>query len=223
MREKSEGDRTLEKSLEFNGRITAALSHDINNVVSIISEVGGLLADMAFLAESGRPIDPGKLRTQSERISGQVERGRRLIKHMNRLGHSIDEPEKGCDLNEAMDNIVGLGQRFARLKKKTIELRPSAGPVMVSMHPFFLRQLLFFLLDMILEANAASETIVLEVTGDHGGDLLVVRSADFGYTEILKEKLDYVRFLASRLGCDISERKESDGGRSFALRLTAAG
>jgi C4-dicarboxylate-specific signal transduction histidine kinase len=223
MKEASEGARHLEKSIQFNGRITAALSHDINNVVSIISEVAGLLADLAVMAESGRPVDPVRLRTQSERISGQIERGRRIIKHMNRFGHSIDEPERGCDLNEAMDNVVGLSQRFARLKKKTIELKPAAGPVMVSAHPFFIRQLVFFLLDLILEADAASETIVMEVLEGGGNGLLVVRSGDFEYNEILKEKMDYVHFLASSLGGAISEQEESDGSRSFRLRLTPSG
>ena len=222
MKETGEGDRLLQKSIQFNGRIAAALSHDINNVVSIISEVAGLLADLAVMAESGRPVDPDRLRAQSERISGQIERSRGIIKHMNRFGHSIDEPERGCDLNEAMDNIVGLSQRFARLKKKTIELRPAEGPVTVTAHPFFLRQLVFFLLDLILEADAESETIVMEVRGDGGDDLLVVRSGDFEYNETLKEKMDYVSLLASRLGDGISEKRESDGSRSFGLRLKAA-
>lgn len=223
MKETAEGEWYLEKSLEFNGRITAALSHDINNVVSIISEVAGLLSDMALMAESGRPIDPGKLKNQSERISGQVERGRKILKHMNRFGHSIDEPEKGCDLNDAVDNIVGLSQRFARLKKTTIELKPAAGPVMVSWHPYFLRQLVFCMLDMILQADAVSEAIVVEVHGDGGEDLLVVRSADFEYNETLKKKNEYVHQLAVRLGGEISERKEDDGGRSIRLRPAAAG
>jgi C4-dicarboxylate-specific signal transduction histidine kinase len=221
MKETDQGDRLLDGAIRFNGRITAALSHDINNVVSIISETAGLLSDLAVMAESGRPVDPGKLRAQSERISSQIERGRRIIKHMNRFGHSIDEPERGCDLNEAMDNIVGLSQRFARLKKKTIELRPSAGPVMVTAHPFFLRELVFFLIDLILEADAASETIVMEVQGDGGDGLLVVRSGDFEYNEALKEKMEYISLLASSLGGRLSEQRESDGGRSFGLHLAS--
>jgi len=223
MKKEVEGERDLEKSLEFNGRITAALSHDINNVVSIISEVAGLLSDMAQMAESGRAIDPGKLKNQSERISVQIERGRKIIKHMNRFGHSIDEPEKGCDLNDAVDNIVGLSQRFARLKKTTIELKPAAGPVMVSWHPFFVRQLLFCMFDLILEAGAVSEAIVVEVQGHGGGDLLVVRSADFEYNESSKKKMEYIDHLAARLGGEILEKKEDDGGRSFRLIPAAAG
>ena len=46
--------------LQFFGRIMANVSHEFNNVITIIGELSGLLRDLAGLAERGRPLPRGQ-------------------------------------------------------------------------------------------------------------------------------------------------------------------
>jgi hypothetical protein len=56
MREKL--DPIAETGLQFYGKITASVSHEIKNVLAIINENAGLLEDFTFMADRGKPIDP---------------------------------------------------------------------------------------------------------------------------------------------------------------------
>ena len=45
-----------EKGLAFFGEITASVSHEINNAISIINEYSGLLEDLTYTAERGENV-----------------------------------------------------------------------------------------------------------------------------------------------------------------------
>ena len=86
----SDHNHLHEEHLRFFGRMTASLSHDINNVFSTINELAGLIHDLDALARQGDRIAPDKIRSLTERISAQVGRGEILIKQLNRFAHAVD-------------------------------------------------------------------------------------------------------------------------------------
>ena len=51
-----------EQNLAFFGMISAGMSHEMRNVLSIIGEYAGLLDDFLVAAERGAPLDSDKLR-----------------------------------------------------------------------------------------------------------------------------------------------------------------
>ena len=81
-----------ETGLQFFGKMSASISHEMKNVMAIINENAGLLEDLTVMAEKGMPIDPERLKTQASRIMKQIRRGDDIIKGMNRFAHSVDEP-----------------------------------------------------------------------------------------------------------------------------------
>ena len=96
------------EGLDFQGRITASVSHELNNVLATISETSGLLADLTELADSGRPLDTTELRGCAETIVDEVKRGFRVVKNLNVFAHSSDAPIAEVDLGELVALVGGL-------------------------------------------------------------------------------------------------------------------
>jgi len=51
-----------ETGLQFFGKMTASISHEIKNVLAIINENAGLLEDLALMADGGAEIEPQRLK-----------------------------------------------------------------------------------------------------------------------------------------------------------------
>ena len=62
-----------EIGLQFFGKMTASISHEIKNVLAIINENAGLLEDLALLAGRGAAIDPQRLTNMSQAVMKQVK------------------------------------------------------------------------------------------------------------------------------------------------------
>ena len=56
------------KELEFFGKITACISHELNNVLSIINEYTGLLEDLTL----GEAVDKNRIQKITKSISEQI-------------------------------------------------------------------------------------------------------------------------------------------------------
>ena len=80
---------TDNREAAFMGKITAAATHEIRNVLAIIQESGGLIEDMIrFYEESGK-LKPDHLLRSVERIGLQVNRGAELMTALNRVAHGL--------------------------------------------------------------------------------------------------------------------------------------
>ncbi|MEJ2223013.1 MAG: sensor histidine kinase, partial [Desulfobacterales bacterium] len=114
-----------ETGFQFFGKMTASISHEIKNVMAIINENAGLLEDLALLAERGAAIEPQRLINMSGTVMKQVGRADAILKNMNRLAHSIDESIKTIDLNNILELLVALSDRFASMRG--VDLQPRLG------------------------------------------------------------------------------------------------
>jgi signal transduction histidine kinase len=149
----------LEESLKFSGNITASLSHELNNAFAIINEHSGLLDDILEGAKHGVPIDEKKLHRISNKVSAQVERGKELIKRLNRFAHSTDNPAADIDINEMLRAIVTLTQRLAGLKGLTIGFDPPDSEIHFTGNPFYFQQAIFICFEMFMASSEASRSI----------------------------------------------------------------
>jgi signal transduction histidine kinase len=100
-----------ETGLQFFGKMTASISHEIKNVLAIINENAGLLEDLALMANRGAAIETQRLENMSRVVKKQVDRADAIMKNMNRLAHSIDESIKTIDLNDLLELLVALSGR----------------------------------------------------------------------------------------------------------------
>ena len=165
--------------LKFFGTITASVTHELNNVISIIDQVSGLLKDLTAGAEAGFPIQPEQLRKIHERISHQTKRGVDIIKSLNSFAHSVDEPVRDVELKTLVGNLFALSLRFAELQRVVLTAELPEGEIHVRTDPYALQYLLFHefrrLLaragrdDRIRVVLAADDPAVISISGPAGG------------------------------------------------------
>ncbi|MEJ2737106.1 MAG: histidine kinase dimerization/phospho-acceptor domain-containing protein, partial [Anaerolineae bacterium] len=139
-----------EKELAFFGAITASVSHELNNVISIIDQTAGLLQDLLAGAREDQPIPNERLQRIADSVAAQTDRGVRIIKRLNTFAHSVDDPVKEFEINPTVENLVALARRFASLKRVELEAKLPDTPPKVTNNPFRVQQALFTCLRYML-------------------------------------------------------------------------
>jgi hypothetical protein len=129
-------------SLAFFGRVNASISHELKNVMAIISETAGLLNDLSEMARKGTAIEPDMLTSSTDSIIEEIQRGFMTIRQMNRFSHSIDNPAGAIDLQEMLDLIRHLAGYLAYAGKINLNLGDGDAPI-VQTRPFILQALVY--------------------------------------------------------------------------------
>ena len=162
-------DITAETGLQFFGRISASISHEIKNVLAIVNENAGLLEDFSIMAEGGMPLDPARLKKMASTVMNQVSRGDEIIKNMNRLAHSIDDTIATVELKEIIELFMALTVRFAAMRAVKVELRLPASPLKITTAPFYLMNLLWLCLEFSMSASGDKKQVELVVEETENG------------------------------------------------------
>ena len=148
-----------ETGLQYFGKMSALISHEIKNVLAIINENAGLLEDYTMMAEKGMPIDSKRLKIASGKIMAQIQRAERIIKNMNKFAHSVDENIRAIDLSEVIELVVALSAKFVSMHNVKIELNPILEQVSITTSPFFIENLLWRCLKFAVDSIGQGETI----------------------------------------------------------------
>lgn len=159
-----------EKELEFFGKITAGITHEMKNVLAIIKESAGLMEDIMSLSAEASIPHQDKIQNSLTKIKTQVRRGVELTNRLNRFAHSSDETPAKIDLHETAEQLIALSQRFARLKNvvlKTGSPEKSDQPMPLVTHPIQLQMALFLCIQCCLDVmpSGGEITISLEKKG----------------------------------------------------------
>jgi len=157
----AELDITAESGLQFFGKMTASISHEIKNVLAIINENAGLLEDLILMAEQGKAIDPQRLKTMSQTLMRQVKRADTILKNLNRFAHSADASLQTIDLNDLIELLAALSSRFAALRGITLNPKLDPSPVTLRTSPFLLMNLLWLCLDFAMAAAGDDKVVEL--------------------------------------------------------------
>ena len=149
------------EGLQFFGKMSASVSHEIKNVLAIINENTGLIEDYTIMAEKGAPFDPGKFKSLAERVGVQIRRADGIVKNMNTFAHSIDESAKSIDLSDFLDFAQALFARFAVMRGIALESKPSESSLMITTSPFFLLNLTWLCLELAMDAAGSGKAVGL--------------------------------------------------------------
>jgi signal transduction histidine kinase len=130
------------EALSFFGSVNASISHELKNVMAIISETAGLLSDLSEMARKGTAVDPDLLTSSTDSIIEEIQRGFDTIRQMNRFAHSVDTPVTSVDLMEILDLVRNLSGYLAFAGK--IHLHPHDGdrPIVLT-SPFILQAIIY--------------------------------------------------------------------------------
>lgn len=155
--------------LQYFGRTTASVSHELKNALAIIKENAGLLNDYLLMMEKGVPLQPDRLKLVSGRIDQQTQRADALIKHLNQFGHSVDEAFTSVNLNEVLELLGALSLREVSMQQATLNTEVDATPVIVKTAPFWLLTLLGHCLSFSLQALGPGKELVVRVAKTEDG------------------------------------------------------
>lgn len=166
------------EEVAFFGKISAAMTHDIRNVLAIIRESSGLMGDLLSLIEDGSFKYHQKFHSLVGTIQDQVNRGVEMATRFNQFAHSMDEDLSDVDMNELIRRVVYLMQRFARLRK--VELAGAVGDQTVSIRAdaFFMHRILGECIALVLKGVNEGATVTVAALPHAQGLELVVRTDD---------------------------------------------
>lgn len=154
-------DHLKRKAVAFFGKITAGVTHDINNVLAIIQESSGLMEDILGVTENSTFPNKDKFIKSLNRISGQIQRGINIATRLNWFAHTPDHCPANLDLNEITEQMVLLTSRFARLKNVVLESSSSDQPLNIKSDPVFLEMALVESIEILLNAIDSGGKIIL--------------------------------------------------------------
>ena len=156
-------DAIGEAGLQFYGKITASVSHEIKNVLAIINENAGLLEDFTLMADQGKPIDPARLKMMAAAVKKQIGRADGILKNMNHFAHSIDKVFTEVDLNQTIEQFMALTERFVAMQAVKVDLQLPTSPLKIPTAPFFLMNLLWLCLAFSMSAGGDAKRVDLVV------------------------------------------------------------
>jgi len=164
-------NKCTEKEVAFFGKITAGITHEMKNVLAIIRESSGLMEDIISISPEAIIKHQEKIKNSMVRIKDQIERGVGLTDRLNKFAHSTDETLSKIDLQDAIEQLVTLAQRFARLKHvvlKTMTPDHEGPPVTLVTRHVQLQMALFASLECcftVLSAGGEINIGILKLEG----------------------------------------------------------
>jgi len=161
--------KMLEFGLTFFGAISASISHELNNVLSIINQTAGLLQDLLYSSRQGKPIPEEKLSLIAEKINTQSDRGVAIIKRFNTFAHNLDDPLKEFDLNAVILNFISVINRLANQKKIKLIPKLTVSPLNIVSNPFLIQLSLYYLLKKILLQNTGGGEVEISSHQNEAG------------------------------------------------------
>lgn len=157
--------------LQVFGKISAAVSHDLKNVLAIVNENAGLLDDLALRAAKGGEIPLDRLNVATSRMLKQVKRGDAVLKNLNRFAHTTDAPLLQGNVAETVALMVDLAGRQAAMRETVITVAPDAA--MISTCLVYLESFVYLLLRHALEVLPRKESVEIAVAVE--GETVCIR------------------------------------------------
>jgi len=209
------GDTGQMERLRFFGRITASVTHEINNVFSVINENSGLLSDMAAASKKGKGLDQEKVKKLCDTVQRQIDRGQEIVKRLNLFAHATDERVREFDLTETVKNMVMLTNRFAYRKRAELDTVIPDSPISMRGEQFMVQQAVFNGIMTLLSDAGSGDHIEIKLLPNGDGAKISITGPPFT-TETAGNDHSVLEWALEELGGDLSEEPEK-GSIEFTL------
>jgi len=198
-------------SLQFFGKVSASISHEIKNVLAVIRETSGLMEDLILMNQKGKPLDVERLKNLAEKIRRQTGRADEIVKNMNRFAHSVDEPVKTVAVKDCVELILSLFQRSAGMRGVVLQADLPEDAVTVTANLFFLQNLLGNLVEMAVDGAGDEKRIRVGARKCPGGVEVIFRGFQPCSASDMEESLDVptrrlLALLEAKLHFDVDQQ-----------------
>lgn len=134
----------------FMGRVTASVSHELQNVLAIIRETAGLMQDFLMMGDACDDLG-GRLDNSLKSIKNQVIRGVNLTSCLNRFAHTADHLTCAIDVRATLEGLLAITERLTRNKGFSVTLDPGSAPS-VECDPVMLQTICFLSIETLINA-----------------------------------------------------------------------
>jgi signal transduction histidine kinase len=207
-----------DEDLTFFGKVSASISHELKNILAIISETAGLLGDLTEKATRDGKIDLELINTCSNEIVEEIQRGFATIKQMNRFAHSVDSAVESVDLMEALRLMTGLAGFLSFASKVRLDAaEPVDGTIRTC--PFRVQNLIYQTLVFAFESVGPDGEILISVQREPNGDARFT-FAGLGTKSTRPFPAEQTKKIAASIGAEI---RAADDSRSIHIRVPQFG
>jgi signal transduction histidine kinase len=195
-------------SLAFFGRVNASISHELKNIMAIISETAGVLNDLSALASTGTPLNVDMLRSSTASIMEEIQRGFTTIRQMNRFSHSIDTPVVEVDLTEVLDLACRLSDYLSFAGRTNLLPWDGDAPVVQSC-PFALHRIFYEMLVYYFKHTERGSELDISIQSTSDSEWMVVLSG-FGTGKFQVFPDEQTKKTATSIGVNIDWEPSAD-------------
>lgn len=199
------------QGLSFFGKTNRLISHELKNILAIMSETLGLMDELIKLSDSGKKLlEPDKLSSLSESIIEEVERANTIIQNMNAFAHSVDDIITDVDIRQSLILVMELCQLNPALRKIKPRLADS-DPCIIFTSPFLIKIFFYHLLTSCLRAPGQKDNILISLNcSQNEVEILFSGITSSVFDELpSKEEMIFTKALSAEIS------KDSAGGRFY--------
>lgn len=208
--------------LQFFGRITAGVTHELNNVIAIIRELSGLMDDLMIGAEQSGRVNTEKFKSIINRISDQTVRGEEIVKRLNRFAHSVDVPERDINILETLRDVCALSQRFASVKNIEIILQDAEESGCVTTNPYLFQLAVFSCIDFFFQNIDQFGAVAVQCDAAAEEKTVTISGTPVQSDDSMKEHIRNLEENLSNSGyASRTEMTEEEKRISFVLELSS--
>jgi hypothetical protein len=155
--------------LAFFGKIAASVTHELRNVLAVINESNGLMADFLAMTREAPFPHREKFQRSVQKIEEQVRRGVDITSRFNRFAHSMDHTCADIDLNSILTQTISLAQRLAALRNVELKAEVCDHPIMLFSNAFRIQMALTMAIEAFIGCmSGGSGSILILVSDDPG-------------------------------------------------------
>ena len=208
-------DSLAKTGLNYFGKMSASISHEIKNRMAVINEQAGLLKDLVLLAEQGREIDLERLMRLAESLKNQVVLTDGIIKNMNRFSHTVDSFQRTVDLAEILSLTVALSKRTADNKGVGIQCRLPESSISIVTAPFLLMNLVWLCFEAMMPFADMEHPVIIGGEKSDAGATLMLSTAQWP-DESGPDLPEAINLIAEALHAKVSVNRD---GKEIRIEL----
>lgn len=166
--------------IAFQGRLIADATHEIQNHFAVIKEYSGLIGDL--LQAKQRVISRVNKRCAeiTRSISERADRAAEMVDALNGFAHRGDAPISRFRVSRVTGELAMLLQRHAALRRVSLSMAAGDDEATVTNDASILHYLLFSLITPVLDAMEENGSVILGVSIEKGGTVMINIVAEGG-------------------------------------------
>jgi C4-dicarboxylate-specific signal transduction histidine kinase len=146
----------------FMGKVTASVTHEIQNVLAIIKETSGLMEDLFLLQNSGGLDDiENRLDSCIKTIKKQTYRGVNLTSGLNGFAHTADSSQTSINIFEIINKMIAITERLFKQKGVDVSIVECIKPYSIMIDPVFFQMVVFSCIECLIDNFGTKKPITL--------------------------------------------------------------